>query len=74
MAAAEQQRRGWTATHANMATVGEHYSYLPAAADGDGHAAPAADAVPTAAATETTNGKLWWRVYPGQPDGNVWYG
>ena len=74
MAAAEQQWRGRTATHANMATAGEHYSHLPAAADGDGHAALATDAVPTAAATSTANGKLWWCVCPGQPDRNVWHG
>ena len=74
VAAAEQQQHGRTAMHADMATVGECYSYLPTAADDNGHAAPAADANPITSATVTVDGKLWWRVPSGQPDGNVWYG
>ena len=75
MTTAEQQRRGRTATHADVATAGKRCSHLPATADGYGHAAAAtADANPatSATATATANGKFWRCVHAGQPDGNVW--
>ena len=56
-----------------MTAAGECYSYLPAAADGNGRTTPASDADPTTSATATANGKLWWCVFSSQTDGNVWY-
>ena len=71
MATTKQQRRGRTATHADVATAGERDSHLPAAADAGAHtAATAADAVATTSAT--TMGKFWQCVCAHQPDGYVW--
>ena len=75
MAAAEQQRRGQTATHADVATAGKRGSHLSAAADDCAcTAATAADAilVPATSATTTAIGKLWQCVPAGQPNGNMW--
>ena len=75
MAAAEQQRRGRTATHADMTTAGARGGQHATTANGYGRTAAAtAGHLPTTSAAAAAVGKFWRCVPACQPDGNVWYG
>ena len=75
VAAAEQHRRGRTATHADVATAGERGWHHATTANGYGRtAATATGHLPTTSAATAAMGKFWRYVPSCQPDGNVWYG